>query len=341
MQTKQPHDEYEQSTKRLIWILVILVFLIVGFVGYQLYFANPHEGKKLTSGDLNPKTTIVEKGNQEKPVETKKLEDTKISLVDYTVYDFDDIPFAFVIAKLHVQASQPTNISLSHFTTSEGIVLSSTSDYVKQLEEHSYFLGRQNVWFSLVNNDLSYDANIFIPLKGKGTSSIRVTSDLDGVSEMVFDLSTVKGEKKMLTYEAQDVITDGKSYEMVVSKAFDITGEMLYTTVNGEEEPYYLPSTTKVYEFEIQAVSLFGDEVVIESAQYVPNGINEVFDAMASDVHSLKDSNILNKSIKEKDQGYLFFYAFNPDEAPITYNGILKLKLKGQDTPVEVTVNLN
>lgn len=342
MKNNEQKRPIDSSTKRLIWILCILVILIICLVVFNIFFLNKNtEVKEKYDGDLSHKTTIVEEGNQEKPEETKKEDDVKISLVNQTVYDFDDISFRFVIAKLHVEASKPTNISLEHFQTDEGIVLSRVQDFVKELEDHQYFLGRQDVWFSLVSNDTSYDANIFIPIKNKNSEEITLRCDLDGVDSMVIPLTNVQGTKEMLTYEAEDVITDGKSYEMMVSRAFDITGEALYTNVNGEDEPYYLPSTTKVYEFQIQAVSLFGDEIEIETAEYVPNGVNEVFTALGKEIHSMKDDNIIGVKIKEKDVGYLFFYAYNPDESPITYDGVLKLKLKDSDQWITVNVNLN
>ena len=66
-----------------------------------------------------------------------------------------------------------------------------------------------------------------------------------------------------------DVITDGRSYQMTVSEAREITGEPLYQTVNGVQQEYLLPSTTKVYAFKVQAVSLWGDTIVIEEAWQV------------------------------------------------------------------------
>ena len=111
--------------------------------------------------------------------------------------------------------------------------------------------------------------------------------------------------------------------------------------MNGQDQEYLLPSTTRVYAFEVDAVSLYGDTISLESAQYVPANSSEVFDALPLEVHTLKFQNILGKTISDTSSGYLFFYAYDPEDHPITYTGVLKLKVSGQDTWITVNVNLN
>ena len=96
----------------------------------------------------------------------------------------------------------------------------------------------------------------------------------------------------MLQYQPLDVITDGKTFQMTVSKAYDITGLPLYQkTAEGEIE-YLLPSTTHVYAFEVNAVSLYGDTTVIKDALYVPNNSSETFKALDSSIRSMKYDNM-------------------------------------------------
>ena len=322
----------------LIWTLALLVLVF----GCLVFFDGLFGKKSGQKDDVVPAAEINETGNHEKPGATDPEEETiRISWRDYTVYDLGDPDFRFIIASVRVSADGPTNLSLKHFVTEEGITLDHTQEYVRLLEEKSLYLGRQNVCFSLISEDASYTANVFIPVKDDALASLTVSCDIPGTREMKFQLVNAEGKREALEYHADDVITDGETYQMRVSAAYDITGQPLYKTENGTESEYLLPSTTKVYAFKVEAVSLWGDEIIIESAEYVPDTTGEVFTALPSSVRSLKNDNILGKSVTDKDSGFLFFYAYDPDDHPVTYRGVLKLKVRGYDQPVSVIVNLN
>lgn len=340
---RQPtKKKLEKSTKVLIWILVILICSILALLFFHLYddYQTGHKDPEKTPG-ISETHKLNEKGNQQKPDETEVSNLTTISLVSQEVFDFDNVDFKFVIAKVHVKTKAPCNISLEHYKTDEGIRLDQVDSYVKTLEKNSYFVGRQNVWFSLISDKSEFDANIFIPVKDKKKQSVTISSDFKDQDDIKISLKNVNGTKEMLTYKAKDVITDGKSYEMTVSKAMDITGSYLYKTIGGDEFEYSLPSTTKVYAFKITAVSLFGDVVEIEDATFIPTSSKEQFKALDKGINAMKYTNILGSQIKEKDSGWLFFVAYNPDQNPITYKGTLNLKLKNDSNPITVNVNLN
>ena len=116
--------------------------------------------------------------------------------------------FRFIIANVRVKSNDATNISLSHFTTSEGIVLSDVESYVEQLEKNSLFLGKKNVWFELVSSETNYLANIFIPVKDNALSSVSLSSDFKKSHVIKFDLSEVVTSKEELGYEEDDIISD-------------------------------------------------------------------------------------------------------------------------------------
>lgn len=325
------------------WIVVVLLVLIIALLAFLLvHILKPKE--KEVSEIPNPKpneiTEVIEIG-KERPKESKDLENTKVQLVDQLGFDLDDMDFNFVVCKLHVTSNAPCNIPLSHFKTSEGIVLNEVDDYVKQLEDKNYFLGRQNVWFSLISQNGEFDANIFVPVKDKKAKEITITCDFDDDFKMVIPLKEMKGTASLLKYEADDVITDGHSYEMKVSEALDITGSYLYQEIGDEEIEYMLPSTTKVYAFKVEAVSFFGDSIVIEEANYVPTNSKETFYALEEGINSMKYDNIVGKTIDELGRGWLFFVVYNPDQNPITYNGTLQLKLKNESNPITIHVSLN
>ena len=324
----------------LIWTVLILILVITCLLVFDVLFLHPRNNDPQAEDNGLSDATQLAEAPVEKPQENSDLQDVTITLKNYIAYDLPESDFRFVIARLHVQAPGATNISLSHFTTSEGIRLDETQSYVEALEARSLYLGRQNVWFSLISQEKDYDANIFIPVTGNG-ASVSVSCDFGHNGDLNFSLIPASGTIAQLQYQAEDVITDGRTYQMTVSKAYDITGLPLYQKSGSQETEYLLPSTTKVYAFEVNAVSLYGDTVAVESASYVPNGSFEVFEALDASIRSMKYDNMIGVPITEHTTGYLLFYAYDPDTAPVTYQGVLKVKLAGVDAPVTVNVNLN
>jgi hypothetical protein len=333
----------KKSENRILWICLAAALALTAayFIVAALNRRSAQPEAAATAPTLAENVALPEAGNQAKPDATSDLDQVKVTLSDYYVFKLDGLDFNFVIAKIHVKGNTPINITLDHFKTSEGTTLDSVDSYVAKLEENSLFLGKQNVWFSLISQNSEYDANIFIPVIDKNAASISVAVDFGGNADLGFDLSKKAGSAEMLQYQADDVITDGKSYQMTVSAAYDITGGYMTQTVSGQEQEYLLPSTTKTYAFEVNAVSLWGDEIVIEKAQYVPENSTETFDALDSSINSEKFTNILDRTVDEKDKGYLFFVAYDPEDHPVTYKGVLKLKVKNSDTWIVVNVDLN
>ncbi len=317
-----------------------LAIVLILFAAAAIYFGMIVKDR---SESQLPKETekpvLAEQGGQEKPQETQGLDAVEVDLVNATVYRFDELDFQFAIAKIRVKAQEPINISLEHFTTDEGIKLNEIDSYLDQLDKNGLYIGKQNVWFELVSKEDSYVANIFVPIRDKTAQSVAVNIDFGSNDPLKLNLKEASGTREMLGYVAEDVITDGKTYQMQVNVAFQIASEEVYRRVNGEIMYGGIPSTAAVYVFKVEAVSLWGDKLEIESARYVLDNGNE-FDALEADYESEKYENIIGKSIQEKDNGVLFIVTYNPDKEAISYRGTLKLKIKGQENWIDVKVNL-
>lgn len=320
----------KQTTKLKIGICIGIVIILIASV----FFVMSIQNTKGNANELAEDITMAE-GSQNKPTESSDNE-YKIDVVESVVFDLNEVDFKFAIVKLRVQGSTAINLPLNHFTTSEGVNLGEVDSYVTKLENQSLFLGKQNVWYEILSNENQTMVNIFVPIKDKNAKEIILNNDL-GIDALEIKIGNSKGTAEMLQYQADDIITDGKTYQMTVSSAYPITGDTMYQ--NNQE--YLLPSTVEVYAFNIQAVSLWGDTIVVEEAKYVPENSKEVFNALDSSIQSMKYSNIINKQINEKDTGDLFFVAYSPIESPVTYKGVLQLKIKGSDNWVTINVDLN
>ena len=328
-----------KKSVKTFFLSMIVVFLIAA-IGVVAYFALSAPQNDLSDLPDDIEVVMPDSGNQTKPDETSDQDKIQVDLVDYTVYDLDSVDFRFIIANVRVKSNDATNISLSHFTTSEGIVLSDVDSYVEQLEKNSLFLGKKNVWFELVSSETNYLANIFIPVKDDALSSVSLSSDFKKSHVMKFDLSEVVTSKEELGYEEDDIISDGKTYQMHVSGVYLISDEITRTYESGYSEAYLLPSNAEVHGFYVEAVSLWGDAVEIESAWYQVAGSSEKFEALSGQFTTLKYKNIVNSEITDKEKGFIFFVTLNPEDQPIVYKGTLYLNVKGASQPIQIQVDL-
>lgn len=322
--------------KHFMLIISIISIVIVVLLGF-LFWPKPKSVITPT-----PIPTLPTTGGEIKPGETEDLSKVQVDVVDTTVFKLDMLNFAFAVVKVRVKSEAPINISLAHFKTDQGIVLNDVEEYVKYLNGNALSIGKQGVVFdSIISKDTSVVTNLFVPIRDKNAKEAKLSIDFGGNSDITLDLSKPKGTKEMLGYVANDIITDGKTYQIQVSEAFAITGEdMFLKWDDGVIEQQYYSSNAEIYAFQIETVSLWQDEIEIESATYTIDGSKSKFDALDYRFYSMKRDNILGKKIKIKEKGTLFFVALNSQENPLTYKGILRLKIKGQEELIEINVDL-
>lgn len=310
--------------KRIILVLVILIALVISGGIFMI-----------TATKKAEKQPELMKPNQEKPIVSKE-ETVQVDWMDYTVYEVKEVDFRFIIAKIKVKSTTSIHLPLSNFITSENIQLDAVERYVAQLEKNNLYLGKQNVWFSIISTDTTCEASIFIPVIDKNLTEISVTNRLNNEKKS-FSLKNPKGTSENLWYKANDVVSDGKTFQMVVSQAVNCTGDPFEQ--NGSEMNF--PSTVQVYSMRIKVVSLWGDSIIIDEASYIPDEKGEVMMALDNSIQSLKFKNIIGVTIKEEDVGDLFFIAYQPHESSVVYKGIVRLKIRGKAETIDVRVNLN
>ena len=261
-----------------------------------------------------------------------------IEFMDSRYYRGENVDFDFYVVTLRVTTTDGINIDLNHFTTSEGMNLAQTQDYAAQLESNQFYLGKANVVYQLVSVENTALFNIFVPT----TSASAITISCDLLPDLSISLDPTHNISDIhdLFYGANDVISDGRSYQLTVSETFTLAGDELVQTIGNETYAYAVPSTISVFAFRLDAVSLFGDELIIESAQYIADD-GEVFDALGGDITSEQYPNIIGQTITDKSYGYLFFEAYSNYNNPVSYSGELHLRLSGHADEISVKVDLN
>ncbi len=317
----------------VIPLLVILLCLAVtGFFVKRFFDA--------ASGGTDPAETAVPTV-EPTPEMTEPAQTYRMSIAGSQAYAYDDLDFRFLIADIAVSSDRAVSFELSHLKTDEGISLGSVDQYIRRLEEHSYYLEKEGVVFTADSSENEAVFRLFIPYTLNKEDTVRVLCDLEGCEDLVFDVSSPSSDKSVLRYSSGETVSDGKTYEMSVSAAYNITGSYLFESINGKNEEYLLPSTTQVFVYRIQAVALGGEDAVIESASYVCDGSGEILEALPGSIRSEKYENIIGRTISESDTGYLFFFAYDPEFDPVSYTGVLRVKLQGNDIPVEINVDLS
>ncbi len=262
-----------------------------------------------------------------------------ITVTSYQAYKLDSLDFTYVIASIHVETEGELNISLDHFTTDEGISLDDTADYRKKMSENSLSLDGQNVVDSLKSNQSLLDANVFIPIKKKDASSVTVSCDIEGVSKMVFDLSSASSDATGFAATAQASSTADMQAEtnstVEASASFEITGESLLQ--KGSE--MMLPSTARVFAFKVTVNGSADSPITLSSAEY-DAGSAGVFAAEDSSVYSENYPVIIGKKVTDRQTGYVFVILLDQDRSISSYSGTLKLYLEGSNNPVEINAVL-
>lgn len=272
----------------------------------------------------------VTKKTEPSIITQSQAEDDTIQYPSYTVYKSDDIDFTFIIANIHIQ--QASSITLDDFKTSEDIVLSDVKTYVQQLESHSYYLGKANVWFSLDTTDKDFKGNIFIPVKQKDANTITITCK---GSSHTFDLTKQYGNIQDLSYTGnQQIVSDQKTYQFVVNDGFEIASDEMLE--NGET--MMLPSTARVFAYKMKVEHL-QQPIEIERAMFMDEDGNTL-QSEGSSISSMKYENAIGKQLQEGEEACFFFISLDPDHQSIQTQGTLRLTLQGSDTPIEVRVSL-
>lgn len=277
--------------------------------------------------------------------ETSELSDVTVTAESYDVYKLDDVDFSFIIAQLHVKASTNVSISLNQFATSEGIKLGDVSEYIDALDQKSYSLSSENLVTSLSSSENEFDAKVLIPVKDKSAGSISVACSFNSADDMKFDLSKAKTSAENLKVDpaastaaatAEASADTARQYAVNV----DYAGEANNDDVLGKNDAAsFLPSAARVLMFHVSVSAAQGQPVTITSAELDTNDYGSM-PAENADTHTARNPSILNQTITETGDGYIFVIILDAGHEITSVNGTLKLQMADQSQNKEVEVSI-
>jgi len=267
------------------------------------------------------------------PIDVTPVTNESFDLVSFEVYDISELTFKFALVTVRIKGDEAINVNLDDLQTSEGFNLADTDPYISEFATYSVFLQKVGVDFNLKSDQSSAIFTLFVPLIDRTKTSVDLIMQSNG-EQLTIDLTkNITGTKEKLGFIIDETITDGKSFNIVVSAAIEITGEALYRN----DELYSYPSTAQLTVFKLTLTSLNGETIAIDEAEYVTTASSDTFNALDSTYNKTeKRVNIIGVSTNTSTEGYVLFMTLNPEREQITYKGILRVKINGTWNSVEV-----
>lgn len=302
--------------------VLIVLLLIVGFKGVIGIF-DRDENKNQDNKDPDNSEVIEE-----------EVDAFKIDLVDYEVYETNDLDFNFVLARFRLRDPEKINYNLGSLYTDEKTVkLEDYHKYVDALEKEELYLGVKNVSFDLTSPKKSEMFTVFIPYINQDKETLSVY-DAITKAEFKFDLSKNRKDINELEYHTgEDKPIETEDYLIKVNDAY--IGSLFVK--NGSEYTY--PSTVQIYVFVLDIQSLTNEGLILEDAIFVSEKGEETH-ALDASVTSSKINNLMNRKVNAGERGGLFFEMYSPNDSNISYNGTLKLKFSNSDNWLSIKTEL-
>lgn len=157
------------TVMKIVLLLIFISFSVVTTLFIWNLVNKTQESEKIQPGD-------------------EKIQAFEYAINSYTLFDLEELEYRFILASIHVTSNKSINLSLAHFTTSEGIQLNAVDNYLQQLESIGYNFGDYPVVFGINSQDTQSDALLFIPIVDRSLTYLDVDISLNPKSTLSFDL---------------------------------------------------------------------------------------------------------------------------------------------------------
>ena len=244
---------------------------------------------------------------EEPPIVTKQ--EYNFVLDDYIYYKSDDLDFNFIIADIKVTSNVAIKLPLSTLSTSEGISLASTDNYLSELANNNYKPSKRGLSFSFNSDSKELSVTIFIPVQSKVLSELRVNSNVAPYSEIKINLndSTKLGDITELKLEDTTIINnpnDDLSFTLEFSDYFEPSN--FYTIgTDGKSMSVDIGTSSKVFGIKYTVTNDTDFSYKISDAQILLD--TNSFPLMNPEYLLMSTTNLASISLLESQSGVLFF----------------------------------
>ena len=244
---------------------------------------------------------------EEPPIVTKQ--EYNFVLDDYIYYKSDDLDFNFIIADIKVTSNVAIKLPLSTLSTSEGISLASTDNYLSELANNNYKPSKKGLSFSFNSDSKELSVTIFIPVQSKVLSELRVNSNVAPYSEIKINLndSTKLGDITELKLEDTTIINnpnDDLSFTLEFSDYFEPSN--FYTIgTDGKSMSVDISTSSKVFGIKYTVTNDTDFSYKISDAQILLD--TNSFPLMNPEYLLMSTTNLASISLLESQSGVLFF----------------------------------
>ena len=245
---------------------------------------------------------------EEPPIVDPSVKQTfNFEVKDFTLFKIEEFEFNFILTNIQIDSNKPINLSLSHFTTSEGIQLNSVDNYLNAIESAGYNFGDYNPVFSLSSSENILNAILFIPIKDKDLDTLELNVNIYPSYSMNFDLTnpTKTGTKEDLGLNLSIIDPSMVASVSILNKVMVSPTEFYQLDANGDRVEANFTSQSEIVAIKIEVTSKISESFRITNAQ-IKNG-GTVYDAVDKSFLTDGAKNINNEYINESATGYLFF----------------------------------
>lgn len=271
----------------LLVLATLITMIVLGIFLWNIISNNPNE--------------------EEPPIVTKQ--EYNFVLEDYIYYKSDDLDFNFIIADIKLTSNVAIKLPLSTLSTSEGISLASTDNYLSELANNNYKPSKKGLSFSFNSDSKELSVTIFIPVQSKVLSELRVNSNVAPYSEIKINLndSSKLGDITELKLEDTTVINnpnDDLSFTLEFSDYFEPSN--FYTIgTDGKSMSVDISTSSKVFGIKYTVTNDTDFSYKISDAQILLD--TNSFPLMNPEFLLMSTTNLASISLLDSQSGVLFF----------------------------------
>ena len=311
-------------------IAVVGILLVISLVSTLMVWLSPNNDVDDPNGNEDP-----------------SINETNISVNQYTLYEDEDLSFRFILANITLTSDEPQNVAINRFVTSQQVNLADVQSYLDDLLAMDIDLTNEDydLDFTFFETTDEITLNLFIPLRVNESETLTVFFQGDEEVSVLFDLTTEANSLAQLKDDDNDntyidEIIEEDLYSIKIISVSEITYSSIIETLDdGSQVDMVLPSTARVIGVLVEIEALGLDPIYIEGARFNIPSDNQVSQAFDDSIEVVQFDNLFNVPVISEASGFIFFDVYVPDPSIINNVTEFEFKLNVVDQWITVQVD--